>query len=97
VQAVDLEKKVLGDEHPLTLNNMANLAMTYLHQGRLAEAEKLGVQVLDIQKNSKALGPKYPLPLKTMIKLALLFISQSRWAEAEKLCVQVLDLQNVLG
>ncbi|KAK3367009.1 nucleoside phosphorylase domain-containing protein [Lasiosphaeria ovina] len=50
LKAVKLRKAVLGDEHPDTLNGIANLASTYRNQGRWKEAEMLQVQVMDIRK-----------------------------------------------
>ncbi|KAH7146082.1 hypothetical protein EDB81DRAFT_759388 [Dactylonectria macrodidyma] len=40
-KAVKMRKRVLGEEHPLTLTSMANLASTYMNQGRWKEAEEL--------------------------------------------------------
>jgi Flp pilus assembly protein TadD len=48
VQLLELNKKVLGAEHPNTLGNMSNLAMSYTNQGRLKEAEELRVQLLEL-------------------------------------------------
>ena len=46
IQVMDMRKKLLGAEHPKTLNSMENLAITYMHQGRWNELEQLEVQVL---------------------------------------------------
>jgi Tetratricopeptide repeat len=45
VQVMEASLRVLGQEHPSTLSNMANLASTYRNQGRWKEAEELEVQV----------------------------------------------------
>jgi hypothetical protein len=42
VHAVGARKRVLGEDHPDTLQGMSNLAVTYWNQGRMKEAEQLG-------------------------------------------------------
>jgi uncharacterized protein involved in tolerance to divalent cations len=86
-QILEVEKKVLGEEHPSTLTSMANLASTYSNQGRWKEAEELEVQV----KNTslKILGKEHPSTLTSMANLASTYRDQGRWKEAEELEVQV--------
>ncbi|GAB7334635.1 hypothetical protein MBLNU13_g06596t2 [Cladosporium sp. NU13] len=43
-----IRERVLGDEHPDTTKSKANLALTYWNQGRWSEAEKLGLEVVEI-------------------------------------------------
>ncbi len=48
LQALDLYKQLLGDNHPqvaLSLNNLANL---YQYQGRYPEAEPLYLEAINI-------------------------------------------------
>ena len=52
VDVMELNKRLLGGEHPDTLRSMANLAETYRQQGRSKEAETLNSIVEQI-KNSK--------------------------------------------
>lgn len=40
-QTSELRKRILGDEHPNTLETMQNLAMSYYHFGRRQEAMPL--------------------------------------------------------
>ena len=47
---MNMRKKLLGADHPDTLISMGNLAYTYKYQGKLNEAEKLNIQVMDIRK-----------------------------------------------
>ena len=47
---MDMRKKLLGAEHPDTLTSMENLACTYRVQGRDYEAEKLELEVMNIQR-----------------------------------------------
>jgi hypothetical protein len=75
---------------------MANLAATYWEQGRLDEAKKLEVEVIEIQK--KKLGLYHPSTLRIMANLAFTWRSQGRHADALALmesCTQA--CQRVLG
>ena len=55
---METRKRVLGLEHPDTLDSMANLASTYRNQGRWKEAEELFVQVMET--SSRVLGVEHP-------------------------------------
>ena len=48
---MEMRKKLLGAEHPDTLNSMANLASTYRNQGQWNKAEQLEVHVMEMRKN----------------------------------------------
>ena len=75
---------------------LARMGMHYWEQGRSDEAEKLEVQVLELQKS--VLEEKHPDTITAMANLALTWWQQGRSDEAEKLQVQVLELQkSVLG
>ena len=43
---METRRTVLGPNHPDTLTSMANLASTYMNQGRWKEAEELQVKVM---------------------------------------------------
>ena len=89
-------QKILGLEHPDTLNIMANIASTFMHQGRWKEAEELNVQVMET--SSRVLGLEHPDTLTSMDNLASTFMHQGRWKEAEELNVQVIETRKrVLG
>ena len=68
VQVMETRKRVLGEEHPDTLNSMANLAATYSNQGRWTEAEKIQVQVMEARR--RVLGEEYLSTLTSMNNLA---------------------------
>src|ERR1035438_8552798 len=54
-ETLDIQRRVLGTEHPDTLRSMNNLAIVLNHQRRFTEAEKLHRETLDIQR--RILGP----------------------------------------
>jgi tetratricopeptide (TPR) repeat protein len=96
VQVMETRKKVLGVEHPDTLNSMANLASTYRNQGGWKEAKELQVQVMETFK--KLLGVEHPYTLASMGNLASTYRNQGQWKEAEELEMQVVEaFKRVLG
>jgi hypothetical protein len=71
MQVIETRKKVLGAEHPSTLQTMHNLASTYWSQGRWKEAEELEMQVIETRK--KVLGAEHPATLTSIANLALTY------------------------
>ncbi|MCT7965458.1 tetratricopeptide repeat protein [Laspinema sp. D1] len=95
-QALNILRKVLGDEHPDTATSLNNFAGLYHSQGRYAEAEPLYLQALNIRR--KVLGDEHPDTAYSLNDLAGLYHSQGRYAEAEPLCLQALNIRRkVLG
>jgi hypothetical protein len=62
---------------------MANLASTYIKQGRYAKAESLYIQVVETRK--RVLGLEHPNTLTSMANLALAYIKQGRCTKAKSL------------
>src|SRR5207253_7335069 len=56
VKALEVRRRVLGEEHPDTLNSMHSLAMLYLYQGQLAKAEPLFREALERTRKRHAEG-----------------------------------------
>ena len=67
-QTLEIQRRVLGPEHPDTLNSMNNLASVYYSQGKYAQAEALDSQILEIRR--RVLGPEHPDTLASMNNLA---------------------------
>ena len=88
---MEMSKRVLGEEHPDTLARIANLALTFSHQGRWKEAEELQVMVMEMSK--RVLGKEHPDTLARIANLALIFSHQGQWKEAEELQVMMTDKQ----
>ena len=77
-QIVEVRMRELGMRHPSTLTSMANLAVTYFHQGKYEEARELGLKVLDLCKN--VLGREHPYTLISMANLAYTYSRSSHSA-----------------
>ncbi|KJZ69219.1 hypothetical protein HIM_11398 [Hirsutella minnesotensis 3608] len=96
VDAVDIRKRVLGEEHPDTLSSMAWLASTYSSQGRWKEAEEVQLRAMETSK--RLLGEEHPNTLSSMARLASTYSSQGRWKEAEELQLRAMETsKRVLG
>ena len=94
IQVVDMRNRLLGEEHPKTINAMNNLANTYASLGKYADAEKLHNQVLDMR--NRLLGKEHPKTISAMKNLANTYASLGKYADAEKLEIPVLDMRNRL-
>ncbi|KAH8660895.1 kinesin light chain 3 [Tricladium varicosporioides] len=95
-QVKEKRERVLGQEHPSTLDSMGNLASTYRNQGRWKEAEDLDVLVMEMRK--RVLGQEHPSTLDSIGNLASTYRNQGRWKEAEDLDVLVMEMRKrVLG
>ncbi|KAH6702773.1 hypothetical protein BKA61DRAFT_646770 [Leptodontidium sp. MPI-SDFR-AT-0119] len=87
--AMQVRKKILGDEHEDTLSGMAMVGLAYKLNGRWDAAKKLEVQVMETRKMK--LGVDHPSTLTSMANLASTLWNQGRWNNAEKLFVQVIE------
>jgi len=67
VATMEKMKVVLGDNHHWALENVANPASTYRNQGRLKNAEALGVKVIEMKQVN---GDYHLHTLRTMENLA---------------------------
>jgi len=95
-EVIDIQRRVLGPEHPDTVRSVGVLAWNLKTQGHYAEAEKLLREVLDIER--RVLGPEHRHTLDAMNDVAATLAREGRYAEAEKLARQTLDIERrVLG
>nr|WP_232224256.1 tetratricopeptide repeat protein [Mastigocladopsis repens] len=95
-QALELRKRLLGEEHPDVAQSLNNLAYLYRSQGRYIEAEPLYQQALELRK--RLLGEEHLDVAQSLNNLANLYRSQGRYIEAEPLYQQALELwRSLLG
>jgi hypothetical protein len=90
-RAVDLQRRVLGSEHPDTLKSMHDLANLYSSEGKYAQSEAIDIQILEIRR--RVLGPEHPDTLKSMNNLANDYLFEGKYAQAEPLYTQNLDMK----
>jgi hypothetical protein len=90
------QERVLGPDHPDTLNSRNNLAEAYRAAGRAAEAIPLHERTL--ADREPTLGPDHPDTLSSRNNLALAYWAAGRAAEAIPLHQQTLaDYERTLG
>jgi tetratricopeptide (TPR) repeat protein len=70
LEALDLRKRLLGDNHPSVALSLNNLAYLYQSQGRYTEAEPLYLQALSILEIS--LGKEHPKTKTTRNSLQMM-------------------------
>ncbi|GKZ75538.1 hypothetical protein AnigIFM56816_000191 [Aspergillus niger] len=83
-------------QDPEILGNIGNLALIYMDQGLLTQAEALGLLVMD--KLREVLGKSHPKTCTAMSNLASIYRQQGRWRAAQELELGVLlERENTLG
>ncbi|CAE7228553.1 klc-2, partial [Symbiodinium microadriaticum] len=75
----------LGEEHPLTLTSMNNLAFLLKARGSYEEADPLYRKVLEIRHGRARLGDSHPDTMNSMYGLASLLRLMGQLEEAEQL------------
>jgi tetratricopeptide (TPR) repeat protein len=94
LQALELSKCLLGEDHPNVATSLNNLALLYDSQGRYEQAEPLYLQALELSK--RLLGENHPSIATSLNNLASLYKSQGRYEQAEPLYLQALELSKRL-
>jgi tetratricopeptide (TPR) repeat protein len=84
-------RQVLGEEHPDTARNYANVAVNLDDQGKYAEAGPLHQKALDIRR--KVLGEDHPDTAKSYDRVAANLNVQGKYAEAAPLYQKALDIR----
>ncbi|MDB9312253.1 CHAT domain-containing protein, partial [Spirulina sp. CS-785/01] len=90
-QALEMDKRLLGQEHPDVATSLNNLAFLYQSQGRYAEAEPLYRQALEMRK--RLLGQEHPDVATSLNNLAFLYQSQGQITRAIEFFSQGLAIE----
>jgi len=95
-QAVEIQERLLGPDHPDTSTSLNDLAYLHQEQGNFAAAEPLYQRAIAIRE--KVLGPDNPHTAKCLNNLAGLYLVQGKFAAAEPLFRRTLEIrEKVLG
>ena len=95
-RSLEVNKRVLGAEHPNTLTAMGELAVLLESKGAYDEAEPLYRRALEARE--RLLGAEHPSTLNSLNNLALLLHSKGAYDEAEPLYRRALEgRERVLG
>jgi len=89
-QALEIFKKIYGENHPDVASTLNNLGIVYYNQGRYNEAEELYKQALEIFK--KIYGENHPDVASTLINLGIVYFNQGKYNEVEGLCKKALEI-----
>ena len=96
LQAVDIEEKAAGVDHPSYTVALNALAGLYKKQNRFAEAEQIYKQLIAIR--TELLGPEHPHTANAINNLGVLYYDFHRYTDAEPLHMQALQIRKkVLG
>jgi tetratricopeptide (TPR) repeat protein len=90
LQALEINRRSLPEDHPSLAIDLSNLALLYQSQGRYSEAEPLYLQAVEIDRRS--LPEEHPILATRLNNLAQLYESQGRYSEAEPLYLQALEI-----
>jgi eukaryotic-like serine/threonine-protein kinase len=90
-QAVTIDRRLLGDDHPATLAAVTQLANLLWYQNRPNEAEQLYRDVAE--RRRRVLGEEHADTLRSNDDLASVYVVQKRLDEAERLGKRTLAVQ----
>jgi len=88
--ALEIRRRILGDEHSDTVSSMNNLALVYLELSQYDKAEPLIAKALEISR--RTLGEEHQKTLASMTNQALLYHQRGQYAQAEPLYVQIVEI-----
>jgi len=89
--ALDIQKRVLGPDHPDTLNTMNSLSSVLIRLGKYADAEKILRETASRQK--RVLGPDHPDTIISLHNLGIVFYYQGKYPEAESVGRETLEIR----
>jgi hypothetical protein len=88
-QTLEIERRALGSEHPITLWTLSGLASMYQRQGKYGLAEMQAAQALAGLRH--AFGSEHPDTMESAADLALAYQSQVKFAESEALAREAFE------
>jgi serine/threonine protein kinase len=96
LEMLEIQRRVLGEEHQDTLASMSGLASVYYVQGQYDKAEPLLTEVLEIRR--RVLGEKHEDTLASMKELAGVYYRQGQYGKVEPLATKALEIsRRILG
>ncbi|KIM98677.1 hypothetical protein OIDMADRAFT_31451 [Oidiodendron maius Zn] len=93
-ETLELQTKLLGPEHPDTLESRNRLASALYSQGEYKAAEQIDQETLKLQ--TKLLGPEHPDTLESRNRLASALYCQGEYKAAEQIDQETLKLRTKL-
>ncbi len=93
-RAVDIRRRLLGEQHKDTLESLNWLANVLQEQGKYPQAEALRANILAVQR--RVLGDQHKETLASMNSLASVYRSEGKYTQAEALAASTLETQRRL-
>jgi len=93
-KALEIRRRLLTDDHPLTGQSYNNLALDLSNQGRYAQAQPLFEEALEI--NRRLLTDEHPDTAKAYTNVASNLNAQGKYAQAQPLYEQALGIRRRL-
>jgi tetratricopeptide (TPR) repeat protein len=90
LQAVEIDRRSLPEDHPSLASHLNNLATLYNSQGRYSEAEPLYLQAVEIDRRS--LPEDHSSLAIGLNNLAQIYKTQGRYSEAEPMYLQAVKI-----
>ncbi len=95
-KALEIRRRVLGEDHPATATSLNNVAYNFADQGKAAEAQTLLQKALEIRR--RVLGEDHPDTAASYNNMAMNLNTQGKAAEAQTLLQKALEIRRrVLG
>jgi eukaryotic-like serine/threonine-protein kinase len=91
-RALELRKRVAGEDNPDTVSSMVNLAGIYDDQDKEAQAEALYEKALGIRR--RTLGDAHPSTMSIESDLAQMYERRGKYKEAETIYKKVIEVQS---
>jgi tetratricopeptide (TPR) repeat protein len=88
-RTLEISRRVLGPEHPLTLAVLVAAESMYQREAKYGLAETYAAQALAGRRH--ALGSEHPDTMTSAADLALAYLSQGKFAESEPLAREALE------
>lgn len=92
LEAMEIRRQQLGENHPNYATSLNNLAGLYHAIGRFSDAEPLYLEAMEIRR--RQLGENHPHYAQSLNNLAVLMAAMNRPQEALQLMREAADIQN---
>jgi tetratricopeptide (TPR) repeat protein len=90
-RSLDLSRRVLSTEDPMTLRTLRALGMLSIEEGKYAAAEETLADTLATQR--RVLGRNHPETLLSMMNLAVAYEGEGKYPQAETLGTELVEIR----
>src|SRR5207247_1278810 len=90
LEALAIQRKVLGGEHPEVANSLNDLGFVFLAEGKLAQGEAALREALAMKR--KLFGKEHPNAVGAMFNLSVGLREEGKWGEVESIYREALAI-----